>query len=83
MDKVKACPKFKNEPKSFSGVFIWELYNCGNIICSDSIMLQISIIFMYLHKNNPMFNVRFSIPSKNFHKNSPKYYDAVNLSSFT
>jgi len=32
MDKVKACPKFKNEPKSFSGVFIWELYNCGNIV---------------------------------------------------
>jgi len=21
MDKVKACPKFKNGPKSFSGVF--------------------------------------------------------------
>jgi hypothetical protein len=26
MDKVKACPKIKNAPISFSGVFIWELY---------------------------------------------------------
>ena len=24
MDKERACPKFKNEPKSFSGVFMWE-----------------------------------------------------------
>jgi len=24
MDKVKACPKIKNAPISFSNVFIWE-----------------------------------------------------------
>ena len=32
MDKESTCPKFKNEPKSFSGVFMWELYNCGIIM---------------------------------------------------
>jgi len=45
-------------------------------------VVQISIIFMYLHENNPTIIVRFSIPSKNFYKNNPKYYDAVVLSSF-
>ena len=44
--------------------------------------VKMFIIFMYLHENNPMINVRFSISSKNFHKNNPKYYDAVVLSSF-
>ena len=43
---------------------------------SGHIMLQLSIIFMYLHENNRSVIVRFSIPSKNFHKNSPKYYVA-------
>jgi hypothetical protein len=38
---------------------------------------------MYLHENNTRLNDRFSIPSKNFHKNNPKYYDAVNVWSFT
>ena len=41
-----------------------------------------AVIFMYLHENNPSNNIRFSILSNNFHKNNPKYYDAVDLSSF-
>ena len=46
------------------------------------IFTRIPIIFMYLHENNALLNIRFSILSNNFHKNNPKYYDAVNLSSF-
>ena len=81
LDKENECPFFKNGPKSFSCVFMWELYNCGILGCNTNIMLQMSIIFMYLHENNPMINVRFSISSKNFHKNNPKYYVTLVLSS--
>jgi hypothetical protein len=83
LDKEKACPFFKNGPRSFSGVFMWELYICGIIGCNTNIVLQMFINFMYLHENNPMINVRFSISSKNFYKNSPKYYVAPVLSGFT
>ena len=58
--------------------FVFFGHNCGPTI----IFTQISIIFMYLHENNIGCLVRFSILSNNFHKNNPKYYDAVDLSSF-
>ncbi len=83
LDKEKSCPFFKNGPRSFSGVFMWELYICGIIDCNTNIMLQMFIIFMYLHENNIGCLVRFSISSKNFCKNNPKYYNAGGLSSFT
>ena len=37
---------------------------------------------MYLHENNIVGLTWFSILSKNIYKNNPKYYDAVDLSSF-
>ena len=81
MDKVRACPKIKNEPTSLYACFWWDP-NLWDYSMQHKYYVKMFIIFMYLHENNTGLNVRFSILSNNFHKNNPKYYDAVNLSSF-
>ena len=43
LDKEKSCPFFKNGPRSFSGVFMWELYNCGIISKRNRKVIQFDI----------------------------------------
>ena len=81
MDKENECPKLKNAPISLYACFWWEPY-LWEYCMQHQYYVKMFIIFMYLHENNTRLNVRFSIPSKNFHKNNPKYYDAVGLSTF-